>query len=92
MKARGRATGAASGARTGDPHGNHFHTKWPSVPPGHLDHQVTKKRGPPEVDRALGLDGRTGMVNWGDAKHEQASSLSHERVGPPPEGPKKRKN
>ena len=83
MKARGRATGVASGARTGDPHGNHLHPKWSSVPPDHLGHQVTNKRGPPEVDRALGLDGRTGMVYWGDAKHEQASSLSHERVGPP---------
>ena len=92
MKARGRATGVASGARTGDPHGNHLHPKWSSVPPDHLGHQVTNKRGPPEVDRALGLEGRTGMVYWGDAKHEQASSLSHERVGPPPEGPKKRKN
>ena len=28
MKARGRATGVASGARTGDPHGNHLHPKW----------------------------------------------------------------
>ena len=83
MKARGRATGVASGARAGDPHGNHLHPKWPSVPPGHLDHQVTNKRGPPELDRALRLDGRTGVVYWGDAKHEQASSLSHERVSSP---------
>ena len=36
MKARGRATGVASGARTGDPHGNHLHLKWSSVPPDHL--------------------------------------------------------
>ena len=91
MKARGRATGVASGARTGDPHGNHLHPKWSSVPPDHLGQQVTNKRGPPEVDRALGLDGRTGMVYWGDAKHEQASSFSHERVAPPPEGPKEKK-
>ena len=54
--------------------------------------QVTNKRGPPEVDRTLGLEGRTGMAYWGDAKHEQVSSLSHEKVDPPPEGPKKRKN
>ena len=87
MKARGRATGVASGARAGGPHGNHLHPKWSSVPPDHLGHQVTNKRGPPEVDRALGLEGRTGMVYW----HEQASSLSHERVAPPPEGPKEKK-
>ena len=90
MKARGRATGVASGARTGDPHGNHLHPKWSSVPPDHLGHQVTNKRGPPEVDRALGLDGRTGMVYWGDAKHEQASSLSHERGWPPPRRAKRK--
>ena len=53
--------------------------------------QVTNKRGPPEVDRALGLEGRTGMVYWGDAKHEQASSLSHERVASPPKGQRKEK-
>eukprot|EP00614_Pseudopedinella_elastica_P038857 CAMPEP_0181278726 /NCGR_PEP_ID=MMETSP1097-20121128/11908_1 /TAXON_ID=35684 /ORGANISM="Pseudopedinella elastica, Strain CCMP716" /LENGTH=53 /DNA_ID=CAMNT_0023380881 /DNA_START=63 /DNA_END=221 /DNA_ORIENTATION=+ len=53
MKARGRATGVASGARAGGPHGNHLHPKWSSVPPDHLGHQVTNKRGPPEVDRAL---------------------------------------
>ena len=53
---------------------------------------MTNKRGPPEVDKALGLDGRAGMVYWEDAKHEQASSLSHERVGPPLEGPKEKKN
>ena len=35
------------------PHGNHFHPKWSSVPPGHLGHHVTNKRGPPEEDRAL---------------------------------------
>ena len=32
MKARGRATGVASGARTGDPHGNHLHPKWSCGP------------------------------------------------------------
>ena len=31
------------------------------------------------------------MVYCGDAKHEQASSLSHERVRPSPEGPKEKK-
>ena len=38
MKARGRATGVASGVRTGDPHGNHLQPKWSSVPPDHLGH------------------------------------------------------
>ena len=57
-----------------------------------LQQQVTNKRGHPEEDRALRLDGRESMVYWGDAKHEQASSLSHERVAPPPKGQKKRKN
>ena len=51
-----------------------------------------EQEGASRSRQALGLEGRTGMVYWGDAKHEQASSLSHERVGPPPEGPKKRKN
>ena len=83
MKARGRATGVASGARAGGPHGNHLHPKWSSVPPDHLGHQVTNKRGPPEEYRALRLDGRAGVVYSGDAKHMQASSPSHERVGPP---------
>ena len=36
MKARGRATGVASGARAGDPHGKHLYPKWSSVPPDHL--------------------------------------------------------
>ena len=54
--------------------------------------QVTNKRGAQEVDRALRLDGRTGMLYWGHAKHEQASSLLHERVAPPPKGQKKKKN
>ena len=44
MKARGRATGVASEARTGDPHGNHLHPKWSSVPPDHLGHEMA--RGP----------------------------------------------
>ena len=38
MKARGRATGVASGARAGGPHGNHLYPKWSSVPPDHLGH------------------------------------------------------
>ena len=38
MKARDRATWDASGARAGDPHGNHLHPKWSSVPPDHLGH------------------------------------------------------
>jgi len=33
---------------------------------------VTNKKGPPEEDRALRLDGRAGMVYWGDAEPEQA--------------------
>ena len=54
--------------------------------------QVTNKRGAPEEYRALRLDGRAGVVYWGDAKHEQTSSLSHERDAPlPPEGPKEKK-
>ena len=52
---------------------------------------MTNKRGPPEEDRALRLDGRAGVIYWGDAKHEQASSLSHERDAPLPEGPKEKK-
>ena len=51
---------------------------------------MTNKRGPPEVYRALRLEDRAGVVYWGDAKHAQASSLSHERVGPPSEGPKEK--
>ena len=69
MKARGRATWVASGARAGDPHGNHLHPKWPFVPPDHLGHQETNKRGPSEVDRALRLEDRADMVSSGDAKH-----------------------
>ena len=38
MRARCRATWVASGARAGDPHGNHLHPKWSSVPPDHLGH------------------------------------------------------
>ena len=52
---------------------------------------MTNKRGPPDEDKALRLDGRACMVYWGDAKHEQASSLTHERVAPPSEGPKEKK-
>ena len=47
MKARGRATGVASGARTGDPHGNHLHPKWSSVPPDHLGHSGEASRPAP---------------------------------------------
>ena len=90
MKARGRATGGARGARAGDPHGNHLHLKWPSAPPDHLGHQVTNKRGLPEEDTAIGLGGRADMVYWGDAKHEQTSSLSHKRGASPLKGQKKR--
>ena len=90
MKARGRATGVASEARAGGPHGNHLHPEWSSVPPDHIGHQVTIKRGPPEEDRSLRLVGRAGMVYWGDAKHEQASSQSHEGVAPPPRRAKRK--
>ena len=33
---------------------------------------VANKRGPSELDRALRLEDRAGMVYWGHAKHEQA--------------------
>ena len=51
---------------------------------------MTNKRGLPEVDRALRLEGRSGMVDRGDAKHEQASSLSHGGIAPPPRRAKRK--
>ena len=41
MEARDRATWVASGARAGEPHGNHLYPKWSSVPPDHLGYEAT---------------------------------------------------
>ena len=51
---------------------------------------MTNKRGPPEVDRALKLEDKVGMAYWGDAKHEQASSLLHGGVVSPPRRAKRK--
>ena len=51
-----------------------------------------EQEGASRSRQALGLEGRTGMVYWGDAKHEQASSLSHERGWPPPRRAKRKEN
>ena len=80
MKARGRATGVARGARAGGPHGNHLHPKWSSVPlrlPSHEQKGASRRRSGTKTSQRQNRYGILGMRSM------NKPALSHVSASPP---------